>query len=105
MLPFPGRRHAKDSAEIQAARRLLASAANGIPTIHAPLNRVLLALGLEHSRTETPAEKIARIQTAVDRHDAARHRAEAHPPSFGKRMASALKLGRSGAPGKTGSRK
>ncbi len=49
---------APDSPGDSGRRRLLASAANGIPTIHAPLNRVLLALGLGLSRAETPAEKL-----------------------------------------------
>ena len=103
LLPFSGRQRSKDSPEIQSAKRLLASAANGIPTVHAPLNRVLLALGLELNRMETPAEKLARIRTAVDRHDTAGRRAESRSPGLGGRTVSALKLYWTGRPGKTGS--
>lgn len=59
----------KEAPELQAARKLLAAAVHGIPTLHAPINRVLAGLGLEVSRRETPAEKVARVQAAVARHD------------------------------------
>jgi hypothetical protein len=76
----------KEAPEIQAARKLLASAAGGIPTLHAPINRVLAGLGLEVSRKETPAQKIARVRAAVARYDALRTPA-------GKPGASALRPG------------
>lgn len=62
-------RAVQEAPELQAARKLLAAAAHGIPTLHAPINRVLAGLGLEVSRQETPAEKVARVEAAVARHD------------------------------------
>lgn len=69
MLQFLFRRRAKEAPEIRAARKLLRSAASGVPAIHGPINRVLIGLGLELKRLETPAEKIARIRSAIERHD------------------------------------
>lgn len=62
-------RAVQEAPELQAARKLLAAAARGIPSLHAPINRVLTGLGLEVSRQETPAEKVARVKAAVARHD------------------------------------
>lgn len=62
-------RAVQEAPELQAARKLLAAATRGIPTLHAPINRVLTGLGLEVSRRETPAEKVARVKAAVARHD------------------------------------
>jgi hypothetical protein len=69
LLQFIFRRRAKEAPEIRAARKLLRSAASGIPAIHGPINRVLVGLGLELKRTETPTEKVARIRLAIERHD------------------------------------
>lgn len=62
-------RAVREAPELQAARKLLAAATRGVPTLHAPINRVLTGLGLEVSRQETPAEKVARVKAAVARHD------------------------------------
>jgi hypothetical protein len=69
LLQFLFRRLAREVPEIRAARKLLRSAASGVPAIHGPINRVLIGLGLELKRAETPAEKIARIRSAIERHD------------------------------------
>jgi hypothetical protein len=68
-ISYDPRRAMRESLELKAARKLLASAAGGIPLLHGPINRVLQGLGLEVSRKETPAQKIDRVRAALARYD------------------------------------